>query len=73
MEQVIPHWVDFLIHVLDGSGGVAMIGVGWKVMRRLNRDEDLRQDFPPHRHINGKILYPRDYEPALVEKLHGGD
>ena len=29
------------------------------------------KDFPPHRHINGKILFPADYEPTDLERLGG--
>jgi hypothetical protein len=42
-----------------------------KVLKRLDRDESLRTDFPPHRHISGEIIYPRDYEPAMTQKLQG--
>ncbi|MGP8271832.1 MAG: hypothetical protein ACLQLH_17345 [Terracidiphilus sp.] len=69
----IPEWLSWVVHCLVGGGAASGIVLAWMVIRRLNRDESLRQDFPPHRHINGKILYPRDYEPAVVERLHGGD
>lgn len=65
----LQFWAQIAIYTLFSGGSVAAITLAVAVLRRLNRDESLRQDFPPHRHINGKILYPRDYEPAVVEKL----
>ena len=69
---------DLLIHA--GSGGLIVFGLAaiWeflklmrKMNRRLDRDESLRQDYPPHRHFNGSILYPADYPPPEVERLKG--
>lgn len=56
---------DWLIH---GGELMAFIAVAWKVIGRLNRDESLRTDYPPHRHVNGNIMYPPDYPPPPIER-----
>lgn len=30
----------------------------------------IMRNFPPHRHVNGNILYPADYEPVEIERPH---
>lgn len=50
---------------------VTFLGVAWKVMRVLARHESLMADYPPHRHLNGRIIYPHEYEPSKVESLSG--
>lgn len=65
----IPQWLDLLVHVASGAGGTALFGAAVRMWKRLERDESLKSDFPPHRHINGKVIYPREYEPAAVELL----
>ena len=42
-----------------------------KVDRRIDADETVKRDYPPHRHINGKIIYPKEYQPARTESLGG--
>lgn len=57
-----------------GNMGVIAFGayIGIKMKGRLDRDESLRRDFPPHRHINGfKVIYPQEYPPATLERLEG--
>jgi hypothetical protein len=50
----------------DGSALALIAFVGGKVVRFFA----VLQDFPLHRHLtNGRILYPRGYEPAETEKL----
>lgn len=66
-----PPWLDDLFRILSGGAAVAAISLAWKVISRLNREESLHRDFPPHRHINGSIIYPREYVPTAVEKLPG--
>lgn len=64
---------DYVIH--GGSMGVILFGavVFLKVNDRLKRDESLRKDYPPHRHIgtNGSsvIVYPEDYQPGKIDRL----
>lgn len=68
-----PEWLDWVVHLVSSTAAVAAVTAAWRLLQRMNRDESLKQDYPPHRHINGKILYPHDYEPAVVERLHGAD
>lgn len=67
--DIIPQALDLLLH--GGNVGVLALAawVGIKVLNRLNRDESLRRDYPPHRHINGSVVYPAEYEPAKVGHL----
>lgn len=65
----MPHSIDLLLHGGDLGAFFFVIYVGYKVNNRLNRDESLRRDYPPHRHINGSVIYPSEYEPAQVDHL----
>jgi hypothetical protein len=40
------------------------------VIRAANRVFTVLKDFPPHRHINGSIVYPEGYEPTVVQHLY---
>jgi hypothetical protein len=40
------------------------------VIRAANRVFTVLKDFPPHRHINGSIVYPEGYEPTAVHHLY---
>jgi len=46
---------------------LAILGVGYKIFRKLSVIIDAFENFPPHRHVNGKILYPRDFSPGRIE------
>jgi hypothetical protein len=46
-----------------------LLAIAWKVNRMANRILDVLEDFPPHRHVNGKIIYPSDYKPPVVESM----
>jgi hypothetical protein len=66
----MPQLSDYLFH--SGTLGIFIL-VAWQVTRRLNRDESLKRDYPPHRHVNGsRIMYPEEYQPSKIENL-GGD
>ena len=65
IEQ-IPAVADWLIHSGEFLGFCV---VGWKVIARLNREETLKKDYPPHKHIGEVIIYPNEYPPAKTEKL----
>lgn len=54
-----------------GNAGLLAIAayVLVKVNSKLKRDEDVKSDYPPHRHINGNILYPHEYEPSAIDQL----
>jgi hypothetical protein len=60
--------VDYLVH--SGQLGVFLL-VAWYVIKRVNRDDSIKADYPPHRHINGSILYPPEYAPGTVERTNG--
>lgn len=51
--------------LFDGGSIAFLCAVSWKVMRFFS----LAKDFPPHRHQNGTILYPFDYEPTKPRDL----
>lgn len=40
------------------------------VIRAANRVFTVLKDFPPHRHINGSIVYPEGYEPTVIQRLY---
>jgi len=46
-----------------------MTGCGIRDPRR-NRVFSVLKDFPPHRHINGSIVYPEGYEPTVIQHLY---
>jgi hypothetical protein len=60
--------VEALAHLVE-IGTFLLIGV--KGLRKLDRFYALFEDNPPHRHLNGKIIYPKGYEPPVVENLDG--
>jgi hypothetical protein len=49
------------------NAAIILIGIG-QMKGELKR---IWKDFPPHRHVNGKVLYPADYEPTDIERLGG--
>jgi hypothetical protein len=53
------------------TGALVLVGwIGLKINAKLSRDESLKRDYPPHRHVNGtKILYPDEYQPSPIERL----
>lgn len=67
--ESFPAVLDWVIH--GGTTGFLAFAfyVGFKINARLNRDDSLRSDYPPHRHINGSIVYPKEYEPARTDRL----
>ena len=46
-------------------------GAAWRVIIAANRVATVLKDFPPHRHVNGHVVYPDGYEPTPVQKLGG--
>jgi hypothetical protein len=58
--------LDLGIHVGEI---IVFAGIGWRAIRALNRFSSVLKDFPPHRHINGSIIYPDDYAPPVIQKL----
>jgi hypothetical protein len=53
---------DTLLHLAE----IFIIGapLWWSAIRLAS----ILRDFPPHRHDNGHIIYPKGYEPGVVEK-----
>lgn len=55
---------------------ISMLGtfltVARKVTKRIDRDESLKHDYPPHLHRAGQILYPAEYPPPPMEPLEHG-
>jgi hypothetical protein len=48
---------------------LTLITAGAKVVRAANRVLDVMRDFPPHRHVNGHVIYPEGFEPTRIEEL----
>ena len=59
----------YLHNMVDGTLLVAGLSIAWKANRTLNRWFDVLKDFPPHRHFNGRIVYPKGMEPGVVEHI----
>jgi hypothetical protein len=58
--------LDTTVHIGEA---LSIIGVGLAALRKLDRILSILQDFPPHKHINGKIVYPKDYAPGVIQEL----
>lgn len=48
---------------------LTLVIAGMRVIRAANRVLDVMKDFPPHRHVNGHVIYPEGFPPAAVEQL----
>ena len=48
---------------------LTLVVAGARVIRAANRVLDVMKDFPPHRHVNGHVIYPEGYPPAPIEEL----
>lgn len=51
--------------------GILLLGVAAPVTWACVRLVTVFRDFPPHLHVNGKILYPKGYEPPRTESIMG--
>lgn len=71
----MTEWIELILRGGNIGFLAAAIVLLWKVKAYLDRDESLRKDYPPHRHVNGsRIIYPTDYQPSPIERLsEGGD
>lgn len=59
---------DLTFHVAE----LLVIGAAaWRVIVAANRVSSLLKDFPPHRHVNGSVIYPDGYQPTPVQRLGG--
>lgn len=50
---------------------ILLFGVAYPMVRSSQRLRQILSDFPPHRHINGKILFPKGYAPTDPEETNG--
>lgn len=66
--QINQETLDLAVHAVEA---LSILGVGLGGLRKLNHLIDLFNDFPPHRHINGFVLYPEGYEPPSPQKMNG--
>ncbi|HLJ26580.1 MAG TPA: hypothetical protein VKY85_07705 [Candidatus Angelobacter sp.] len=57
---------EYLWH---GSELLTLIIAAWKVISAANRVLDVLKDFPPHRHVNGHVIYPEGFQPSPIEEL----
>jgi hypothetical protein len=64
--MIVPDLSNFIASIVNSA---IILGVAFKGIRALNRLMSILQDYPPHRHVNGRILYPKDFEPTRVETL----
>jgi hypothetical protein len=51
---------------------ILLFGVAAPILYTAIRLHSLMKDFPMHKHVNGKVLYPKGYEPTRVETLEIG-
>ncbi len=51
---------------------LTLIVAGARVVRAADRVLDVMKDFPPHRHVNGHVIYPEGNLPTPVEELKKG-
>ena len=64
--------IELAVHAAEAIIGIPGAAyVGWKMVRAANRILDVLKDFPPHRHMNGKIIYPKGFAPSEIETLEG--
>lgn len=71
-ETLNPQVIEWLFKGGNISFLAACVFLFAKVLKRLNRDESLHRDYPPHRHINGsRIVYPNEFQPTPIERLDG--
>jgi hypothetical protein len=61
----MPTWFQPVLQTLI----VILLGIGVAYLRRLTRLVSLFRDYPPHKHVADRILYPPDYAPGRVERF----
>jgi hypothetical protein len=63
-----PHIAEALV-----GGAIASIPILITQLVAIGSLKRIFKDYPPHRHINGKVLYPKDYTPTRAESMETGD
>lgn len=48
---------------------VMIVGIAVPALKASARLSSLMKDFPPHRHTDGKIIYPTGMVPTKIEEL----
>ena len=66
--QINSENLDLAVHAIEALS-IVLVGLGG--IRKLNRLIDLFDTFPPHLHDNGRIVYPKGYEPPQISKMNG--
>lgn len=61
---------EIIFHVAELA--VLIFGVAAPLIWSWLRLRSLLKDFPPHRHVDGVILYPQGYTPGRVEHREVG-
>jgi hypothetical protein len=67
MSEMNFHLAE-LLTLLTMAG--ACLVAALRVIRAADRVGNVLKDFPPHRHVNGAILYPEGYEPTEIQRLY---
>lgn len=62
---------DLLHRLADAAELIGFLVLIWKGNRAINRILDVLEQFPPHRHENGLILFPKGFEPGMVQRGRG--
>lgn len=61
---------EVLFHIADLASLVCLLGgILYHVVKVSNRVMSVLQDFPPHRHENGSIIFPKGFEPTEKQTL----
>lgn len=58
-----------LDHLWHFAELIPLIVVCWRMFHAANRLMDVLKDYPPHLHVNGKVIYPKGFEPGKVARL----
>ena len=59
--------LDLQFHIAEL---LTILTAAFFVIRAANRVWSVLKDFPPHRHINGSIIYPEGFEPTEIGRLY---
>lgn len=60
---------DYIHRAADFVELIGFLVLIWKGNRAINRIIDVLADFPPHRHENGLILFPKGFSPGEVKRV----
>lgn len=60
---------DLLHRAADGIELVGFLVLIWKGNRAVNRILDVLALFPPHLHVNGRVVYPKGMEPGETHDI----